>query len=128
MLDSITKRPDEIQSLPPLPPFLQPKRRGKDRFLIIPDIRFIEHRDVVRSQSNNWISIIYRWMIKVESDSLIPVDTAHTSMRKYRQWLETSTQEDGIPPHIQFGGCIISGEADPTFKSRWIDYAQKLFV
>lgn len=118
---------DISDGLPPLPPFLQPKRRPHGRYIIVPDISRGECRDRLSSYDNNWYTLVYRWMIRIEAESG-QMEFAHTATRRYRAWLETYQTDTGIAPHIAFGGAIEAGEGDPTFHGRWIAYARELFV
>ena len=115
------------EGAPPLPPFLQPKRRPNGRYLIVPDITHAEKVDRIPSGDNNWYTLIYRWMVRIEIESG-RMEFTHTATRRYKMWLETYHLENGIPPHIGFGGAIESGKGDPTFYDRWTDYARELFT
>ena len=126
-MSTITIDPPIAGGLPPLPPFLQPKRRDGGRWIILPDICRLDATDTVFDRNNNWKTDIYRYMSKFDTETKTFIDLAHTSTRKYRQWLETYQTEDGIPPHISFGGAIVAGKGDPTFHSRWKEYALATF-
>ena len=56
-------------------------------------------------------------------------EVAHVNSRRYRAWLESYdlNARGGVPPHIEFGGAVVSGAADPTFKDRWTVYALETF-
>lgn len=118
---------------PILPPFLRGRRDEPERrIIILPDIIRIEDSESLYDHSNNWITTIYHWMNRVTGECMFSPDArwecAHTSSRRYRQWLETYETKDNIPPHIQFGGAIKSGSGDPTFHSRWLAYARETFA
>ncbi len=131
--DLLEERPKLSGQPPVLPPFLRKRGGPERRVVILPDITRIEGATHLRDYENNWITIVYEWMNRVTtSDSILSPnsrwETAHTSMRRYRQWLEIYEAKDGLPPHIQFGGAIEAGEGDPTFYSRWQAYAREMFV
>lgn len=117
---------------PELPPFL--RRRGEPRreVIIIPDIWYAEQVMRIHDHENNWITLIYGWMNRVSGGGILCPDSrwegAHVSTRRYRNWLETYETKSGIPPHIGFGGAIEAGTGDPTFYSRWQDYARGTFA
>jgi len=126
-------RPIIISAEPPeLPPFLQRKRGPGRRVVILPDILRIENQTRIFDRKSNWITIVYHWMNRVTGESIFDPatkwETTHTSTRRYRQWLETYHTDDGIPPHISFGGAIEAGERDETFHCRWQDYARETFA
>lgn len=48
-----------------------------------------------------------RWFnLKVDSDA-------------YRAWVAENVAPGEIPPHINFGGAVVSGKGDNTFYLRW---------
>lgn len=125
--DTIDRPP--VSEPPSLPPFLQPKRRGGGRWIIVPDICRGECADRIPDHKNNWYTIVYRWMVRIDRESGAIAGITHTSTRTYRQWLETYHTDTGIPPHIGFGGAIVAVPGgDRTFKPRWEDYARATFV
>lgn len=117
---------------PDLPPFLRKRRGGPNRrVLILPDLLRIEQQTTILDREHNWQTTIYQWMVRVTGENFWDPEAkwelAHTSMRRYRNWLETYEMVDGIPPHIQFCGAIEAGERDETFYPRWREYAKELF-
>lgn len=131
MHDLLNKPP--ISAPPDLPPFLT-KKKGPERrrIIIIPDLRFMEGTyQKVYDHENNWITIIYAYMNRVIGEGIFDPSAhwefANVHTRRYRMWLETYEMKNGIPPHISFGGAIESGQGDPTFLSRWQDYARETF-
>ncbi len=127
----VIDRPPIVGS-PPLPPMLQKRRGGPERrTIILPDIFRAEVCTRIRDTENNWITLVYQWMNRIVGEGVFDPDSrwqfAHTSMRRYHQWLETYHSDDGIPPHISFGGAIVAGERDETFHSRWQQYARETF-
>ena len=116
---------------PILPPYLRKKGPERRRVIILPDIIRIEQATDVFDHQNNWKTTVYQWMDRIIGDSVFdPTATwqcAHITTRTYRQWLETYDTENGLPPHISFGGCIVAGEADLTFYPRWLEYAKATF-
>lgn len=131
-MTALLDKPPVCGAPPPLPPFLRRRGRPERRTIIIPDIIRIEHATHLRDYENNWITIIYQWMNRVRGGGLFDPDSrwecAHTSTRRYRQWLETYETDDRIPPHISFGGAIEAGQGDPTFYPRWQEYARETFA
>lgn len=139
----IIDKPSLVTDPPDLPPYL--KKRGKGdpgkRVIIIPDIIQLKRNNTheIKDGKNNWITLIHHWMNRVttvgEGSMLDPAtdqtwEGAHSSSRTYRQWLETYdlSEQEGIPPHIQFCGAIKAGAADPTFYPRWKEWAKEYFV
>lgn len=122
MLQTIDRAP--TADPPELPPFLRGPGRPRREFIIMPDILHCEVR--TKTQHENCWTIHYVWMMRCEG-FLENVEVAHVNSRLYRQWLETHPMENGIPPHIQFGGAVVSGEGDPEFHARWVRYAQATF-
>lgn len=131
-MENVIDRPPTDTTPPALPPFLTHKRGPeRRRVFIVPDICRAEQRTRLFDPTNNWITIVYQWMVRIEGDSVgdpaAEWELAHTSMRRYRQWLETYETDNGLAPNIQFGGGIRSGLADPTFYGRWLEHAKKTF-
>ena len=129
----VIERPPAVGAPPQLPPSLRRRRGGPERrTIILPNLFRAESATKIRDLENNWITIIYQWMDRVTGESVFDLaatwECAHISTRRYRQWLETYQHENGIPPHIGFGGAIMSGEGDPTFYPRWQAYARETFV
>lgn len=121
----IKRRPAAPGTLPPLPPYLQPRKR-RGRYAIVPDIARGEVR--TKTRENNCWTIHYVWMVRIELSSGTVEGPVHVNTRAYRNWLETYEPPHGIPPHICFGGAVESvGEADPTFHDRWVAYAKETF-
>ena len=123
-----------ISNLPPLPPYLQPKREPERRVIIVPDILWIERNGSfsLKDHENNWETIIHSWMNRIVGESFLDPDSkwemAHSQSRQYRQWLETYPLKDGIPPHIGFGGAIKSVKGgDPTFYEKWKEWTRGYF-
>lgn len=131
---AVIDKPPIVGGAPPeLPPFLRKRRSGPERRqIIMPDMIRLEQQTNLMDQENNWQTTIYQWMVRITGESIWDVDAkwelAHTSMRRYRQWLETYEFIDGIPPHVQFGGAIEAGTGDPTFYPRWREYAKEMFA
>lgn len=126
------ERPPTAGAPPALPPFLQKRRGGPERrVIILPCLLRIEQRTKLLDSANNWQTIVYQWMTRIVGESLWDPEAkwelTHTSTRRYRSWLETYEWKDGIPPHIQFGGAIEAGQGDPTFYDRWKAYAKEMF-
>lgn len=121
-----------VGTIPPnLPPYFKRRDEPERRIRIVPSILRMEYSSRIRDYKNNWTTIVYYWMDRIEGKSIFnPTswNTAHISTRLYKQWLETYSFKDGIPPHIQFGGAIESGKGDPTFYQRWKEYAKETFV
>lgn len=107
-----------------LPPRGEGDRRPRREWIIMPDIRHCEIR--TKTQHNNCWTIHYVWMNKFHG-MFEDLQIAHVNSRRYRQWLDTYDMPDGIPPHIQFGGAVVSGTGDPKFHSRWVEYVQRTF-
>jgi hypothetical protein len=112
---------------PDLPPFLRKKGPERGRWIIMPDIRLAGCSHQFHSTENNWITVCYTHMIRFRG-VFEDLEMSTIYHRRYRNWLETYECPDGIPPHIAFGGAIVAGEADPTFKPRWNEYARLHFV
>lgn len=110
------------------PPVVPPSSNGDPRprrgVFIMPDIIRCEIRN--KTQHENCWTIHYVWMMRVHGE-FERVEIAHVNSRVYRQWLDSYPMPDGIPPHIQFGGAVVSGAPDPTFKDRWASYARRVF-
>lgn len=108
------------------PPVITPPREGRRRreWIIMPDITWCEVR--TKTQYENCWTIHYVWMIRFHG-FFEDVEGAHVNSRRYRQWLDTHDMPDGVPPHIQFGGAVVAGERDPTFRARWVEYARRTF-
>ena len=86
---------------------------------IFPDISNAER--CTKTIEENTYTIFYevmsRWVI---NGNAITIERAHVDTDTYRSWLDWEGMPDnGIPPHISFGGAVVSGEGDPTFYSRW---------
>lgn len=130
MIDVIDK-PPVSGGLPPLPPFLKPRRKPERRVVILPAISFITCQKLIKDFENNWQTVVYEYVDRITGESIfdpnVIVETAYSHSRQYRQWLETYELKEGIPPHVQFGGAIESGQPDPTFYPRWRDWASKYF-
>jgi hypothetical protein len=123
-------RPPTVGNLPPLPPYLQSKRRPGRGVIITPDILLMHQSQKITDINNNWITIVHNWMNRIQGslfDTDCKIEIAHSHSRRYHQWLETYEMTDGIPPHIQYGGCIESGKGDPTFLPRWTQWAKETF-
>lgn len=64
-------------------------------------------------------SAMTRMSLPVGSNSF-SFQTALVDSDTYREWMtELGPTPNGIPPHIGFGGAVVSGKRDPTFKTRW---------
>ncbi len=96
------------------------------RILIMPDITAHEHGVTKTAQHNCW-TIHHSWMMRWNLDTG-QAQRAHVNSRAYRRWLIEHPPENGIPPHIQFGGAVVAGKGDPTFHARWERYARETFV
>lgn len=98
---------------PALPVIAEPK----PDWIIMPEFLFTERAD--RFAEENCWTILYRVMCRITPDwkgyqrTTVGTDT-------YRQWLRETPPENGIPPHIAFGGAVVAGERDPTFYDRWV--------
>ena len=118
---------DRVNTGAPIPPVKEkgPGRR-RDKIVIMPDI--IRCEQAWKTQHENCWTIHYFWMVKWNLESG-QVWLATSDSRIYRHWLEVHPEcfHDGIPPHISFGGAVVSGEPDPEFYNRWVKYAQKTF-
>jgi hypothetical protein len=127
----VIDKPGSPTNLPPLPPFLRGKPRPERGVYIIPDIIRIEQSQEIMDHQNNWITTIYSWMNRVHGNILFDdnfkLEIAHAHSRTYRQWLETYETKNGVPPHISFSGCIKSGQHDPSFYTRWTEWARETF-
>jgi hypothetical protein len=122
------ERPPTSSVPPELPPFLTKRRGGgRPRRIIMPSMMHVEQVMRLPDREENWYTLIYRWMMRWDLEAN-EAELTVTSTRRYRQWLETYETDDGIPPHICFGGAIEAGAPDPTFHSRWKKYAQETFV
>lgn len=113
------------------PAFASVPPRGEGyRYMIMPDILRVEAQS--KTQHDNCWTIHYQWMCRGTEQSgwLLPEAIAHVDSRMYHQWLREGdyfTTDARIPPHIQFGGAVVSGERDPTFHQRWADFAADKF-
>ena len=87
-----------------------------DTVHIFPDIRFCESQ--TQMVEENTKTIIYNWMNKwnVTKGTW---ETRKVGSPEYAQWMIDHPPEDGIPHHISFGGAVVAGASDPTFKDRW---------
>lgn len=109
---------------PGLPPYLRGHGWRRSGVVIMPDIC---HAEVsTRTQHANTWTIHYVWMVRLDLDTG-HIQRAHVNCRAYRQWLETYLLKDGVPPHIAFGGAVVSSKGDPEFHSRWVEYAKEMF-
>ena len=126
-MNDVMNKPPTTVTPPALPPYLT-RKRGPERrrIVIMPDIVMADQVMRLPNVEKNWYTLVYRWMLRVDMDSGMATRTI-TSTRLYRQWLETYETDSGVPPHIAFGGAIESGEADPTFYPRWVEYAKEIF-
>jgi len=128
MMDVLDKPPVTGGDLPPLPPYLQPKRRGGGgRRVILPCLMRAHLTLVVPDRRFNWVTIVYHYMTRWDFDEGI-VETAIVPTRRYRNWLQTYETDDGVPPHVAFGGKIEPSDPDPTMFERWQRYAKEQFV
>ena len=115
---------------PQLPPYLRRRDEPERRVRIVPSILRMEYSSRLQDYKNNWTTIVYYWMDRIEGSIFDPTSwsTTHITTRLYKQWLETYSFDNDIPPHIVFGGAIESGKGDPTFYQRWREYAKETFV
>ena len=83
---------------------------------IFPDVMYCERQTVFEEENTKTIiyTIMNRWDFDNQSLYIASVGTD-----RYEEWLKEMPPKNGIPPHIQFGGAIVSGESDPTFYHRW---------
>lgn len=100
------------------------------RWIIMPD--YFRGRSTKTQHDNCW-TIHHHFMIRTTPDNPFGYEGyAHSDSRTYRDWLAEggyweSDREQGIPPHIQFGGAVRAGSGDPTFHQRWVEYARREF-
>ena len=103
--------------------------RESYRYIISPDVMNLQSQTVTHHQ--NWRTIHHNWMMRMEREfGLGRIEIAHVNSRRYREWLAEGDyflEDEGIPPHIQFGGAIKAGSGDPTFRERWKAYARQEF-
>jgi hypothetical protein len=102
---------------PTIPPWLRPKEPPRGEWIILPDLRFAHVCHKMGSVENNWWTIFHVHRVRFRG-AFEDFQCSTIYHRRYRNWLETYHRQDGIPPHIQFGGAIESGESDPTFYPR----------
>lgn len=90
---------------------------------IIPAIDFSDH--VSRTIFDNTYTLHYEIMDRFDFRAG-RVERARVGSKRYATWLRDEEYSDGIPPHIQFGGCVVAGPGDPEFRNRWVSYARSM--
>ena len=99
----------------------------KEDYFIIPSMNYIsmDYRERQADDFNTY-TIVYtvmeKWMTR--DKKLVGLSIAEVGTEKYNEWMKDLMIKEPfiIPPHIQFGGCIVSSKVgDPLFKKKWED-------
>ena len=82
------------------PPNLN-KKKPSNRYLIIPDIRYMSCPWAMsKTYHDNICTIHWHYMCKIDAETREFIESTHVNTRVYYNWLETYETSDNIPPHI----------------------------
>lgn len=78
------------------------------------------------AEENCWTYIhtmMERWDVSAGT-----IEFARVDSDRYREWMKEELPENGIPPHIVFGGAVVAGNGDPTFHPRWVERTRQKLI
>jgi len=83
-----------------------------------PDMTFVEENTITIQYSHMKMFVTHTRTVNDKPYAGWDIKTLKVGTPEYEAALKEH-HHDPIPPHIQFGGAVVSGIGDPNFRSNW---------
>lgn len=90
------------------------------KLIFLPDWRSQVFQYIEENTITNLYNRMEVWDFPNTQLRIVRVDSP-----EYLDLIAKHPPENGIPPHITFGGAVVAGKGDPTFHPRWEDRTRR---